>query len=379
MSLLFLLLLLILLAWEATVLVLWISSLFFVNLRGKRAILPELIILIPAHNEASVIEQTLSGLRKAPAKVMVVADGCSDNTAELASKMGAEVLVLSERKNSTKARALASALKKLRARRWTYLMILDSDNILSDNFWQVIPRILSLFPEVVQVEVRPSNKASSLNTKMITVLYAFLNRVVQRGRQGLSLGARLCGTGMIFRRDVILEKVPWEHRLGLVEDIAYHIRLMEKGTTVQWVDNIFVLDEKPPAFRAGVVQGSRWLRGRLAIARQLRQLFHDKPLLATTVAWSAIPKPVFWMSLTLIIINNLYKLSLWKFLIPCCLLPWIFWVAPSFLFKPYRVGLEALLFPFWQITTQLFQGIQAVWDRGKGWRPTRHYGPRQGD
>lgn len=377
MNVLFFLFLGTLLAWEIATMVLWIGSLFFANLQGKSTLLPELIILIPAHNEASVIGQTLSGLKKAPAKVMVVADHCSDNTAELASRMGVEVLVLSGRKNSTKARALAAAIERLKDRSWTYLMILDADNVLSDNFWQVLPKILSLSPEVVQVEVRPSNKNTSLNTEMITVLYAFLNRVVQRGRQGLSLGARLCGTGMIFRRDVILEKVPLKEHLGLVEDIAYQIKLMEKGIRATWTDSIYVLDEKPYTFKAGVVQGSRWLRGRLEIARQLRQLFYKKPLLATTVACSAIPKPVFWISSALVIINSLSNLFPWKFLTPCCLVPWLFWVAPSFIFKPYRVGSEALIFPFWQMASQVLQLVQAQWDRGKGWRPTRHYGSHQ--
>ncbi len=58
---------------------------------GDRA---RITVLVPAHNEAGQIEATLAGLRAQtlpPDRTIVIADNCSDNTADLARAAGAEV------------------------------------------------------------------------------------------------------------------------------------------------------------------------------------------------------------------------------------------------------------------------------------------------
>jgi biofilm PGA synthesis N-glycosyltransferase PgaC len=55
---------------------------------------PTVTVLIPAHDEGAQIAETLAGLRRQtlpPTRVVVVADNCSDDTAELARRLGAEV------------------------------------------------------------------------------------------------------------------------------------------------------------------------------------------------------------------------------------------------------------------------------------------------
>jgi cellulose synthase/poly-beta-1,6-N-acetylglucosamine synthase-like glycosyltransferase len=55
---------------------------------------PRITVLVPAHNEAGQIEATLAGLRAQtlpPDRIIVIADNCSDNTADLARAEGAEV------------------------------------------------------------------------------------------------------------------------------------------------------------------------------------------------------------------------------------------------------------------------------------------------
>lgn len=57
---------------------------------------PQVSFVIPAHNEAASIEPTLQMIQGAPPQwpyeVVVVANNCSDNTAEIASKQGARVI-----------------------------------------------------------------------------------------------------------------------------------------------------------------------------------------------------------------------------------------------------------------------------------------------
>ncbi len=366
-----------LLIWDATIFLLLVASPFFSNRLRRRNHLPDILLLIPAHNEEMVIGHTLSSLKDCPARVVVIADHCTDRTLDIVKRAGFEAFIFDKGANSTKSKALSAALQHYKNQHWRYLMVMDADNVLSANFWHLLPHVLALSPEVVQVEVRPSNPGHSMTTKMITVIYAFLNRVIQRGRAVFGLSANLCGTGMLFRKDILVHRAPWTEDMGLVEDIYYQIRLCEKNIPIHWYDCIWVLDEKPLALKSGVVQGSRWLRGRMAIAIECISLLKRKPLFAISVIWALLPKPVFWLAFISALLNHMLCPFSWETMTPFLLFPWLAWIFPSLVFKPYRIGPIAVVFPFWQMGIQVMHLVQAIWDRGKGWRHTRHFGKGQ--
>ncbi|MER3472880.1 MAG: glycosyl transferase [Armatimonadota bacterium] len=66
------------------------------------------LVVIPAHNEAPTVAETVHALRGLVDEVVVVADACTDDTADQARGAGAVVLVRSGR--GDKARALAMGL-----------------------------------------------------------------------------------------------------------------------------------------------------------------------------------------------------------------------------------------------------------------------------
>lgn len=65
--------------------------------------------VVPAHNESQTVAETVRALLALPAEVLVVADCCTDDTAEHARKAGATVLVREGR--GDKSRALAKGLQ----------------------------------------------------------------------------------------------------------------------------------------------------------------------------------------------------------------------------------------------------------------------------
>lgn len=360
--------------WDLYVILLFTASLFYTDLPYKAKTDVSILLLIPAHNEESVIETTLRKLAGATARVVVIADHCKDRTAFLARQMGVEVFEFKLGETSTKGKALAAALDFYKATPWDYMMVIDADNIVPHGSWGLLPFVLKERPDVLQMEVRPGNPEKSFNTKMITVLYGFLNRVVQRGRAVLGLNAFLCGTGMLFRRDIILCRAPWDENAGLVEDLRYQIELSQKGIRVKWIDSVWIDDEKPFQFKSGVVQGSRWLRGRWNIVLELIKNLSVNPLSSISNFWQLLPKPVFLFSFIGVVINLFTQFISWSYLIPVMILPYIFWTLPAFLYRPYNVGIVTLFFPVWQIASQALNLLQAVIDRGKGWRHTKHFG-----
>ncbi len=94
----------------------------------------EVCAIVPAHNEAAGIADTLAGLREQTSpvtRVVVVADNCTDDTAEIARRHGAEVVV-TEGNQDRKAGALNQAIARLDLPALT--LVMDADTVISPRF-----------------------------------------------------------------------------------------------------------------------------------------------------------------------------------------------------------------------------------------------------
>jgi len=99
---------------------------------------PRVIVLVPAHNEADNLPYTLPALMsqsRPPDRIIVVADNCDDNTADVARSLGADVFVTVDN-DDRKAGALNQAFRWLESELHAqdYLLVLDADTRLSRQF-----------------------------------------------------------------------------------------------------------------------------------------------------------------------------------------------------------------------------------------------------
>jgi poly-beta-1,6-N-acetyl-D-glucosamine synthase len=95
-------------------------------------------VLVPAHNEAATIEATLASLQRqtrTPDRVVVIADNCSDQTAQLAERQGAEVLETVANRDK-KAGGLNQALEQLLpdSSADDLFLVMDADTTLGEKF-----------------------------------------------------------------------------------------------------------------------------------------------------------------------------------------------------------------------------------------------------
>ena len=95
---------------------------------------PRVAVLVPAHNEAEVIDATLRALGpqlRSGDRLLVVADNCSDTTAELARAQDAEVTERHNLSQRGKGFALAHGVDCLRDDPPAVVVIVDADCLLA--------------------------------------------------------------------------------------------------------------------------------------------------------------------------------------------------------------------------------------------------------
>ena len=95
------------------------------------------LILIPAHNEETVISMTLDSLKgmeqTEKADIAVIADNCDDRTAEMARAHGARVLERNDPQNRGKGFALEWAIGQHNLNHYDVVVVVDADTKVESN------------------------------------------------------------------------------------------------------------------------------------------------------------------------------------------------------------------------------------------------------
>jgi cellulose synthase/poly-beta-1,6-N-acetylglucosamine synthase-like glycosyltransferase len=231
-------------------------------------------IIVPAHNEAAGIGSTVESLLKLdwPAsqrRVVVVADNCSDNTAQLARDGGATVLERQSDTEKGKGYALQFAFDQTTA---DAVVVVDADTKVSSNLLKSFATRVALGAHACQAYYGVDNVGASWRTTLMAVAFSMFHRVRGRGRERLQLSCGLKGNGMCFTRE-LLKAVPHD-AFSVVEDLEFGIRLGKTGRRVWYVDEASVRGEMVTGEKHSRSQRVRWESGRKAMVRA-----HVGPLL----------------------------------------------------------------------------------------------------
>lgn len=229
---------------------------------------PRFAVIVPSHNEEQTISGVLRSLERLEYpdelyKVFVVADNCSDATAEVARKFRCAVWERTDPHRRAKGYALSWAFERI-PEEYDAVVVLDADS-------EADPGLLAGFSRAYE----PSTALQglyliSLNSDAASgasyVASALQNGLKPLGRQNLRCSAGLFGNGMCLPRS-LLKEVPW-HRFGLAEDAEYHLDLVLAGKQVRFVPEARVEANAPGTFGGLESQRLRWERGRMDTLRR---------------------------------------------------------------------------------------------------------------
>ncbi len=227
--------------------------------------------LVPAHNEASVIERTIHSLLKVdwPSdrfRIVVIADNCDDNTAEIATAAGALAIERQHEILRGKGHALAFGINFSADAAWAdAVAVIDADTIVSPNFLVAFAARIEAGAQVLQANYGVLNPDASWRTRLITIAYGAFHGVRGRARERLKVSSGLRGNGMGFTHANLREH-PFS-TFSLTEDLEHGILLGLSGIRVWHVDEAHADAELVASGSASMSQRQRWEGGRFAVIR----------------------------------------------------------------------------------------------------------------
>lgn len=221
-------------------------------------------LLIPAHNEEVMLGNLLENLfaldyPKELYSVYVIADNCTDRTAELARTTGwVQVYERFDESKRGKGYALNWCLQKLEDNQLVYdaYVILDADSVVERTFLQAMARELAQGAQAMQACNIVLNVDDSPSTALRWMALALINHVRPLGRNGLGASSTFTGNGMCLSR-TLLRRYPWQ-AFGFAEDYQYYLTLVQHGERVCYVPEAVVRSYMPPTFAQMRTQDIRW-------------------------------------------------------------------------------------------------------------------------
>ena len=351
--------------------------------------------IIPAHNEDAVVANLVESLKKQnyPKElydIYVIADNCTDKTAEKAKKAGAIVYERFDEKRKTKGYALNWFLRQKIDEDAPYdaFCIFDADNIVDVNFLNAMNKKLCQGEDVVQGYRDIKNPSDSWVTAGYAIFYWTMNRLYHLARYNLGLSPLINGTGFMVKFDVI-KPSGWNTKT-LTEDIEFSLKRIIEGKKLGWATDAIVYDEQPVGFKQSWSQRSRWTVGHMQCLKE-----YTKPLAVAVKDNKTLMNfdgllymlgsiPMFILTLVLLLLhlvlyftNEMTTLELmWNaisVIIPTFLLPIFIGIMIMIIdkkpIKPMRKGL--LLYPLF-LGSWLLINFKCLFKRETKWEKIVH-------
>ena len=231
----------------------------------------KICVIVPAHNEADILTSTLVNIKKQlreDDQLIVVADNCTDSTAEVAQREGAKCLERNDATNRGKGYALQFALDEIRANPPEVVVFSDADCQFEDGALMQIATTAQSTNRPVQALylMKAPQENATLRHRVAEFAWLFINQVRMGGLQRLFDVTRMTGAGFAAPWNTIADL---EIGSGeIVEDLALTFAFVSRGRAPMLCARARVVSEFPDAQRAQLIQSARWSVGSTNYARR---------------------------------------------------------------------------------------------------------------
>lgn len=294
-------------------------------------------ILISARNEEIVIKNLIDSIKKQTydqslLTVFVVADNCTDKTAQIAREAGAVVYERNNLKQIGKGYALEflyeNIVKDYGDTAFDGYLVIDADNVLDPRY---VEKMNQTFSDGYQV-VTSYRNSKNYGDNWISAGYAlwFLreSKYLNNSRMLLNTTCAVSGTGFLFDSAIIREVGGWKFFL-LTEDIEFTVYNVVKGRKIGYSD-AELYDEQPTSFKQSWRQRMRWTKGYIQVwgkfgGALLKNIFSRKFTSCYDMTMTILPAMILSvLGVTVTVVGSIVALCMQQY--------WgILWIWQSFL------------------------------------------------
>lgn len=264
--------------------------------RGKRGAAQEhsYAILIAARNEEKVIGHLLDSIRnqKYPADkitTFVVADNCTDATAEIARQAGAIVYERFNKEQVGKGYALNHLLTKIDEDygwdNFDAYMIFDADNVLMPDYIRQMNRLCDEGYQAFTGYRNTKNFGSSWIAAGHGIWYLHDSCHLSQSRMRLGLACAVTGTGFGFTKELLKEMGGWNY-FTLTEDIEFSTWCCVRGIRIGYCHDAILFDEQPVTLKQSWRQRTRWAQGGIQVTFRYSNQYPKGLKKGGRTAWS---------------------------------------------------------------------------------------------
>lgn len=232
-------------------------------------------IIICARNEADVIGQLCDCIKEQdyPSEYVtlyVVADNCTDNTAEVARSHGAVVYERFNKELVGKGYALTAAFDFIDSRvgidAHDAYIVFDADNVLEKNYISEMNKCYSTGAKLITGYRNSKNFGDNWISSGYALWFLRESRQLNAIRSKFKISAEIKGTGFLVDKEIIKRQGGWTQHL-MIEDVQFGIENVLRGERVEYCHDAILYDEQPTKFKESWWQRRRWCRGYVEILR----------------------------------------------------------------------------------------------------------------
>ena len=256
-----------------------------VELKEELEYYPFVSVMVPAHNEAVVIEKTVKSLLnlsypKDRYEIIVINDNSSDNSAEILKRIQDNnkdrnlIVINTDCVNGGKGKSnsLNIGFEKSKGE---LLAIYDADNTPEKNALKYLVQTILEDDKLGAVigKFRCRNKNVNLLTKFINIETLTFQWMAQAGRWQLFNLCTIPGTNFVIRRSIIEGMGGWDTK-AVTEDTEISFRMYRMGYKIKFMPKAITWEQEPQTLNVWIRQRTRWAKGNTyVVVKNFKYLF----------------------------------------------------------------------------------------------------------
>ena len=239
-------------------------------------------IIICARNEERVIAQLINSLHeqeypKDKLDIYVIADNCTDSTAQIAKEKNAHVMVRNDTSHIGKGYALSYFFQNINPSDYDAFCIFDADNLVDKRFIRIMNSRINSGEKIIQGGRRAANPGESPTSSCYALYFDFITKIYFKARMNRGMACTVSGTGFAFTSDLVANG--WSTS-SITEDAEFSIQNLLHGVKVTLAENAVFYDEQPASFMQSIPQRRRRSAGTMQLlkkyGKKLAQLASDE-------------------------------------------------------------------------------------------------------